>query len=200
MPFYIKLLHKHMPVIAILHFLMGIFVSSSKSLATFWGLGVLFCGLLYIVRYNNRNDDASIFASYLVGIEVVLRGIGASVPWEFGKYSTVFILIVGMVVENIKFLRINTLSVTYFLSLLPSIALLPDVQFTIFRQMVSANLSGPLCLFISFLYFRRRKFNEINITNTFKSLMLPIISLIGLILIRAQLYKIYDFLVKLIFK
>ena len=70
---------------------------------------------LYIIRYKNRNDEASIFASYLVGMEVVLRGIGASVPWEFGKYSTVFLLVVGMIVENIKHLRINTLSVIYFL-------------------------------------------------------------------------------------
>ena len=34
-----------------------------------------------------------------------------------------------MIVENIKFLRINTLSVIYFVSLLPAIALLPDVPF-----------------------------------------------------------------------
>ena len=84
---------------------------------------------LYIIRYNNRNDEASIFASYLVGMEVVLRGIGASVPWEYGKYSTIFLLIVGMIVENIKHLRINTLSVIYFVSLLPAIALLPDYPF-----------------------------------------------------------------------
>ena len=32
-----------------------------------------------LIRYKNRNDEASIFASYLVGMEVVLRGVGASV-------------------------------------------------------------------------------------------------------------------------
>ena len=51
--------------------------------------------------------------------------------------------------------------------------------------MISGNLSGPLCLFFSFIYFRGRIFSEINISNVFKSLMLPIISLIGLIFIRA---------------
>ena len=39
--------------------------------------------------------------------------------------------------------------------------------------------------FFSFIYFRGRIFYEINISNVFKSLMLPIISLIGLIFIRA---------------
>ena len=67
-------------------------------------------------------------------MEVVLRGIGASVPWEYGKYSTIFVLVVGMIVENIKFLRINTLSVIYFFSLLPAIALLPDVPFSSFAS------------------------------------------------------------------
>ena len=185
MPFYIKQLHKNISILTFLHFILGILISSRKELATFWGLAALFYGLLNIIRYKNKNDEASIFASYLVGMEVVLRGVGASVFWEYGKYSTILILFTGMVVENVKFLKINTLSVIYFVSLLPAIALLPDVPFNSLRQMISSNLSGPLCLFFSFLYFRRRIFNEINISNVFKSLMLPIISLLGLILIRA---------------
>ena len=185
MPFYIKQLEKNIPILAVLHFLLGVLVSSRKDLATFWGLGIFFYGLLYVIRYNNRNDEASIFASYLVGIEVVLRGIGASVPWEYGKYSTIFLLIVGMLTENVKYLKINTLSVIYLVSLLPAIALLPDVPFNYLRQMISGNLSGPLCLFISFIYFRGRIFSAANISNVFKSLMLPIISLLGLIFVRA---------------
>ena len=185
MPFYLRQLEKNIPILAVLHFLLGVFVSSRKDLATFWGLGIFFYGLLYVIRYNNKHDEASIFASYLVGIEVVLRGIGASVPWEYGKYSTIFLLVVGMIVENVKYLRINTLSVIYFICLLPSIALLPDVQFIYLRQMISGNLSGPLCLFISFIYFRGRTFSGANISNVFKSLTLPVISLIGLIFIRA---------------
>ena len=185
MPFYIRQLEKNISILAILHFLLGISISSRRDLATLWGLGIFFCGFLYIVRYQNRNDEASIFASYLVGMEVVLRGIGASVPWEFGKYSTVFLLVVGMIVENIKHLRINTLSTIYFLSLLPAIGIMPEVPLSSFRQMISGNLSGPLCLFVSFLYFRRRIFYEMNLANVFKALMLPIISLIGLIFVRA---------------
>ena len=185
MPFYIRQLEKNIPILSVLHFLLGISISSRKDLATLWGLGIFFYGFLYIVRYQNRNDEASIFASYLVGMEVVLRGIGASVPWEFGKYSTISLLVVGMIVENIKHLRINTLSAIYFLSLLPAIGIMPEVPLNSFRKMISGNLSGPLCLFISFLYFRRRIFYEMNLANVFKALMLPIISLIGLIFVRA---------------
>ena len=185
MPFYIKILNKRFYALSILHFIMGIIISSRKDLATIWGLAIFFYGFLYIIRYGNRNDEASFFASYLVGIEVALRAVGASLLWEYGKYSTIFLLVTGMVVENIKFLRLNTLSVVYIASLLPSIAILPEVKTRYIRMMVSGNLSGPLCLFISFIYFRQRKFKEENILNVFKCLSLPIITLIGLIFVRA---------------
>ena len=54
--------------------------------------------------------------------------------------------------------------------------------------------------FFSFLYFRRRMFNEINISNVFKSLMLPITSLLGLILIRAPAIQDLQFSSEAIFK
>ena len=47
-------------------------------------------------------------------MEVTLRAVGGTVLWEYGKYSTIFLLFTGMVVENLKFLRINVLSLTYF--------------------------------------------------------------------------------------
>ena len=103
MPFYIKILNKRFYALSILHFIMGIIISSRKDLATIWGLVIFFYGFLYIIRYGNRNDEASFFASYLVGIEVALRAVGASLLWEYGKYSTIFLLVTGMVVENIKF-------------------------------------------------------------------------------------------------
>ena len=73
----------------------GVLISSRKDLATLWGLGILFFGILNVIRYKNRNDEASIFASYLVGMEVVLRGIGASVPWEYGKYSAILLMAIN---------------------------------------------------------------------------------------------------------
>ena len=194
MPFYIKILDKKLSFLAIIHFIIGFLISSRKDLATFWAFAIFFYGILNIIRYRNRNDEASIFASYIVGMEVALRTVGASVLWEFGKYATIFLLVTGMVVENVKFLRINILSLIYFIALLPAVALLPEyIDFRTFRLMVSGNLSGPLCLFISFLYFRQRKFNELNITNVFKTLMLPIISSIGLILVRAPSFQDLSF-------
>ena len=114
MPFYIKFLDRRLYPLSILHFFLGIIISSRSDIATIWGLAVFFYGFLHIIRYRNRNDEASIFASYLVGLEVALRAVGGTVLWEYGKYSTIFLLFTGMVVENLKFLRINILSLTYF--------------------------------------------------------------------------------------
>ena len=185
MPFYLKILNKNLSILSILHFTLGILISTRRELATFWGLSILFYGLIHIIKYSNKNDEASIFASYMVGMEVALRTVGASVLWEYGKYSTILLLLTGMIVENIKYLKLNTLSVVYFVCLLPSVAIMPDVPFGSFRMMVSGNLSGPLCLFISFIYFRQRKFKEENLLNVFKCLSITIITLIGLIFVRA---------------
>ena len=185
MPFYIKFLDRRLYALSILHFFLGIIISTRKDIATFWGLAIFVFGFLHIIRYRNRNDEASIFASYLVGMEVALRAVGAVVIWEYGKYVTIFLLVTGMVIENLKFLRINILSLAYFVCLLPAVGIMPEYPLSSIRQMISGNLSGPLCLFISFLYFRNRNFNRNNISNVFKCISLPIISLIGLIIVRA---------------
>ena len=184
MPFYIRILDKRMLSLSIIHFILGIFVSSNESISTYWGLVILLYGLLHIIRFKNKFDEASIFASYIVGLEVLLRTVGASLLWEFGKYATILLLVTGMIVDNVKFLRINILSVVYIVCLLPSIAIMPDYEFRFMRMMISGNLSGPLCLFISFLYFRRKIFVKQNIINLFKALILPIWSQIGLIIAR----------------
>ena len=104
MPFYIKFLDRRLYALSILHFFLGIIISTRKDIATFWGLAIFVFGFLHIIRYRNRNDEASIFASYLVGMEVALRAVGAVVIWEYGKYVTIFLLVTGMVIENLKFL------------------------------------------------------------------------------------------------
>ena len=189
MPFYIRILNSRMLLLSIIHLAMGFVVSNYSFISTYWGLGILFYGILNIIRYKNRFEEASIFSAYIVGLEVTLRTVGASVLWEFGKYASILLLITGILVEGAKHLRINTLSVLYILCLLPSIYLIPDNGFTQLRFSISANLSGPLCLFFSFLYFRRKIFQSYDLINTFKALILPICSQIGLIIARAPSYN-----------
>jgi len=176
-------------LLSIIHLVLGFVVSNYQFIATYWGYGILLYGILHIIRYKNRFEEASIFSAYIVGLEVILRTVGASVLWEFGKYASILLFITGILVEGAKHLRINTLSVLYILCLLPSIYLIPDNGFNQFRMAVSGNLSGPLCLFFSFLYFRRKIFQSYHLINLFKALILPICSQIGLIIARAPSYN-----------
>ena len=160
MPFYIRVLNSSMLLLSIIHLVLGFMVSNYQFISTYWGLGILFYGILHIIRYKNRFEEASIFSAYIVGLEVLLRTVGASVLWEFGKYASILLLIIGMLVEGAKHLRINTLSVLYILCLLPSIYLIPDNGFNQFRMAVSANLSGPICLFLAF-YILGEKFFKV---------------------------------------
>ena len=48
MPFYIRQLEKNIPILAVIHFLIGILISSRKDLATFVGLRNIF---LWITIY-----------------------------------------------------------------------------------------------------------------------------------------------------
>ena len=89
MPFYIRILNSRMLLLSIIHLVLGFVVSNNQFIATYWGLGILFYGILHIIRYKNRFEEAAIFSAYIVGLEVILRTVGASVLWEFGKYSSI---------------------------------------------------------------------------------------------------------------
>ena len=52
MPFYIRQLGNNIPMLALLHFLLGVAISSRKDLATLWGLGIFFYGLTYFFVHD----------------------------------------------------------------------------------------------------------------------------------------------------
>ncbi|MBA65896.1 MAG: hypothetical protein CMG55_08865 [Candidatus Marinimicrobia bacterium] len=189
MPFYFKYLDKYNIVLIGIHIIIGVVVSDSSQLATFWGLGSFFTGILIIFKYKNRFNDAANFAGYIIGMEIVLRMTRASVFWEFGKYATIALLLIGMLIENIRYLRINLLSLAYIVSLIPSIFFLANFHggafnWSYFRTQLSLNLSGPTCLFICLLYFRNRFITGYQLKSLFRIIILPIITLSAIIIIR----------------
>ena len=187
MPFYLKYLSKSNIIIIGFHIWLGIALSNSPQLSTLFGWSIALIGVLLIIKYKNKYNDAANFAGYIVSLEIVMRITGASVFWEFGKYSIIMFLTIGMISENVRYMRINTLSVSYIAFLLPSIFFLVDIHGMggkYIRNQISLNLSGPACLFICFLYFRNRLVSISQIKTILKLISLPIISLCSLILYR----------------
>lgn len=183
--FSILYLLDHYPLrLFLLHVALGIMLSNYSIISTVWGWSVVITGSYYILKYRNHYNAAGMIAAYLVGLEIVLRMTGANLVWEFGKYGTIALLILGLALENIKQHRTSALIVLYILSFLPSIFLVPFESFNIWRQHISFNLSGPFTLFISFLYYRNRVLTEIDFIRLLKMIVLPLVTMSFIIVMR----------------
>lgn len=131
---------------------------------------------------QGRSQRVAAAAAYIVGAEVLWRMTSAHIPWEFGKYSVVVILLVAM----LRTRRLNgpKLLVVYFTFLLPSsvltlFALGPSEA----REQLSFNLSGPLLLVTSGWFFSRLQLSPDQVRCLFSALTAPVVGVATLALV-----------------
>tara|TARA_B100000029_G_C17583918_1_gene960531 strand:+ start:1337 stop:2686 length:1350 start_codon:yes stop_codon:yes gene_type:complete len=184
MPFYLKLVNKSPLKLLFLHVLFGFLASQDSNFSTIWGWSIVVFGSYNIIKYRNRFNDAAFFAIYLVGIEVLLRMTDARVLWEFGKYGSILMLMLGIIMQKLTKHRTSIYIVIYILTFLPSVFLVPFESFDFWRQSISFNLSGPILLFLSFIYFRNRIITKNEIINIFRVFILPMVSMSIVLLVR----------------
>ena len=180
--------------IIILHILFGILSSQSSFFSTIWAWAIFILGSYDIIIAKNKNNEVAVYSAYLVSLEIILRMTKASVFWEFGKYGVIFFIMLGFIINREKKYKISPLMFFYLLFLIPSLMLtLQNQSFELWRRTISFNLSGPMTLFISSIYFRYRTINKIELANIFRMFMLPLVSLIIIILIRAPSFEDIEF-------
>lgn len=168
-----------------LHALGGAAFKFSKELATIWAVSIIIFGVVQILKTNNRKGHAHLFAAYMVGAEIVIRMSKPYVFYEVGKYGVILFLLLGIGVERKKIG--NSGFLLYIALLLPSILLLDASKIlTPWRQVVSSQLSGPITLAISGVYFYKRKFNAEDFRNLVSTCILPIISAVFLIVVHLR--------------
>ena len=184
MTFITHLLDRYSFRLLLLHGVLGLILSQYVIISTIWGWSIVIVGIYYISKYRNRYNAAGLFAAYLVGMEIVLRMTNAGVLWELGKYGVIAMLTLGMAMENIRQHRTSLLIILYFLCLLPSVILVPFENFNLWRQLLSFNLSGPLCLFVSFLYFRNRLVSDTDLIRLLRIILLPLMTMSVILIIR----------------
>lgn len=147
------------------------------TLSTYYGLIIILVGTYYILSKPDPSGKYPLlFSSYIVGIEVLLRMTQSSLFWEFGKYSVIYFLLLGLMRNRDK-IKLFTPIIFYFLFLLPSILLLPLNSFNLWRQAVAFNLSGPACLTICSIYLYNQKINKKNFKEILLCLLSPILSM-----------------------
>lgn len=144
--------------------------------AKIYGYSIFIFGVYYIIKKQNRNNEALIAAAYIVGSEVFLRMTGGNPVYEISKYGVMVFILIGMYYSGF-----SKGALPYWIFLL---LLVPSVIISTFtlnfdtniRKAIAFNISGPVCLGIASLYTFRRKIALAEINNVLLSMGLPIIT------------------------
>jgi len=156
---------------------LGFVIATYRDLSFPFGLVIITTATVHILYSRNKNNEAAYWAAYVVGLEILLRMTGGFLVYEAGKYSVVFLLVVGLLVERTP--RPQPLPILlYGFLLLPSFAVVDFPDFLHFRKDVSFNLSGPLSLLISTFYFYKRFQNIDSFVSILRVMALPLVSVI----------------------
>ncbi|MFV5688962.1 O-antigen ligase family protein [Flavobacterium sp. ZT3R25] len=158
------------------HVAIGTLVFVVPFLSKIYGYSIFIFGVYYIIKKQNRNNEALMAAAYVVGSEVFLRMTGGNPLYELSKYGVMLFVLIGMYFSG--FSRGAVPYWLFLLLLIPSIVLSTFVlNFnTNIRTTVAFNISGPICLGVASLYTFRRKIPLDQMNNILLSMGLPIIS------------------------
>ena len=133
------------------HVPLAVLIPKHSSLANWHAMGAVAVGVFF-AGFTRRWERAACVAAYIVGAEVFWRMRSAEIPWETGKYGMALVLGIALV----RFGRMprTLLPLAYFGLLLPSVFLtVNQLNAEETREQVSFNLSGPLALAVSALFF-----------------------------------------------
>ena len=162
--------------IVLFHIAIGVLGYLLPFTAKIYGYSIFIFGVFYIVRKQNKNNEALLVAAYVVGSEVFLRMTDGNPLYEISKYGVIVFLLIGMFYSGL-----SKGAVPYWVFLL---LLVPSLVISTFalnfvtnmRTTIAFNISGPVCLGIASLYTFRRKIALEQVNNILLSLALPIIS------------------------
>ena len=176
-------------LIAGIHFGLGILTGLIPSTVYYWIMAAFVIGL-YCTFAGVKRYPAHLFAAYLVGIELLGRMSGSGVPHELTKYSVGLLLGVS-VLRSIGI--IYKPYVWYILLLLPAVLLTDGGNLEATRQLISANLSGPLCLAISVIYFYNRRLTLVDTRKLFIAILFPLATILGYLVINTPDFSEIEF-------
>tara|TARA_B100001250_G_C19817562_1_gene799613 strand:+ start:29177 stop:30496 length:1320 start_codon:yes stop_codon:yes gene_type:complete len=160
-----------------LHIFLGILFFHYNYLSTYYGLLIIVIGTYYILKKSDLQVYYPVvFSAYIIGLEVFLRMTRASLFWEYGKYSIIYFILLGIIIQNKK-TKFYLPALVYFILLIPAILYVPLNTIGEWRQYVAFNLSGPACLTITSIYLYKRKINKLILGQILFFMILPIISI-----------------------
>ncbi|MDX6746055.1 O-antigen ligase family protein [Polaribacter sp. PL03] len=160
----------------LLHIFFG-FLGTLPFFPKVYGLLVLVIPIYIIFLNKNENEEAFMFAVYIVGAEVFIRMTGGFILYETGKYAVILFLILGVFVGRFK-QKFSVQYLFYILLLLFGIIFTQVPEGESLRKNIVFNLSGPIVLGISALYLYQRPISKKKLMDGLFFMLLPLFSMI----------------------
>ena len=156
----------------IIHIIISQLIQSFPFFVTIHAYLVLILGIYFSLFDNNTSRTMPILF-YIVGSELLWRGFGADVIWEYGKYSAILIMLINILRLGANKIK-NKKGLFILLCFIPSFFILVEFD----RIAISHAISGPFSLAIAILLFSNQTLDRINLIKQLIALLLPIISLL----------------------
>jgi hypothetical protein len=170
------LLNHKLPVIGI-HILIGFLIANVDSISGPYAYLVLLAAIGTVIITANKNEEAFLLSSYIVGVEVFLRMTKGAPLFETGKYSIILLLALGLVLGPTK-QRLTLTYLVYLMLLLLGIVFTDVPEGQSLRKSIAFNLSGPFMLGVCAIYFYKRRIKSSELFNAMYMALLPMFAMI----------------------
>lgn len=134
-----------------------------------WGLSALVFGSYQIIKEGNQNEEASKWAAYFAGLEMIMRTTKGNLLYESGKYGVILFLVLGLLFSSYQ--------KKYYIWWIFIVLLIPGLLITNHFESARFALSGPIALAISAVYFAGREVDWEDYKKIIKCLLIPVIGL-----------------------
>jgi hypothetical protein len=162
--------------IIVFHAVLGFLVYLIPFVSKIYGYAIFIFGIYYVIKTQNKKNEALIVAAYVVGSEIFLRMTGGNPLYEISKYGVMLFIFMGMYYSG--FSKGATPYWIFLLLLVPGIVLTTFVlNFdTNMRNTIAFNISGPVCLGVASIFTFRRKIPIEQMNAIILSMGLPIVT------------------------
>ena len=154
------------------HLLLAILVQIDPLIISIHAYATLALGFYYTLMDSNAHRGLIVMC-YIIGSELLWRGFGANVFWEYGKIIT--ILLILLIVYRVGFTRIKlNLGAVYILLLIPSLIVLDTNNYSD----ITHSLLGPILLGMSVSLFKNISINKPLLYKMLIFAIMPIMTLL----------------------
>lgn len=166
----------------ILHIVLGGIIFVYPPISTIYSVLIITFGIYYIVKNQNKNHEALLMSGYVVAVEVLLRMTDATMINEYGKYSIILFLLIGIGYRGVS--KNYHIYILFILLLCPALLLSTKLSTdVVFRKAISFNMSGPLCLTIASIYCINRPISFKTVIKLFQFLQYSLITVLVYIIL-----------------